>query len=197
MTLLEFEQIIINSENPVILLEGKRAIPRDDYLLASRVGEMLAARFPNARFRSGNAEGADQAFSEGVARVDPSRLQIIAPYARHRMKARIKYATYDYPDSLSAVAEESIIYQTIQATPEYRKLFEARNDRRSLEAKSRYLIRDTMKVIGSSGDFPPPAAALFYADLSDPGSGGTGHTIRVCRLQKIPVVLQDSWATWV
>jgi hypothetical protein len=34
---------------------------------------------------------------------------------------------------------------------------------------------------------------VLYVDLSDPEAGGTGHTIRVCRQQGIPVAFQDSW----
>ena len=53
-----------------------------------------------------------------------------------------------------------------------------------------------MKVIGYSEEFGPPVCGLFYVDLSDPEAGGTGHTIRVCRQQGIPVAFQDSWMHW-
>ena len=39
-------------------------------------------------FRSGNASGADEAFTAGVIKVAPERIQIIAPYAGHRKKQR-------------------------------------------------------------------------------------------------------------
>jgi hypothetical protein len=48
----------------------------------------LATHFPRARFSSGNADGADTAFSQGVMDVAPERMEIIAPYATHRQKHR-------------------------------------------------------------------------------------------------------------
>ena len=63
-------------------------------------------------------------------------------------------------------------------------------------AKAKYLIRDTMKVIGVSEEIPKPIFALFYVDLDDPISGGTGHTIRVCQMENVPFAFQDSWGSW-
>jgi hypothetical protein len=53
------------SPNAVVLLEGRRGISEADAMAARDFGEFLARRFPALRFRSGNAEGADQAFSDG------------------------------------------------------------------------------------------------------------------------------------
>ena len=172
-------------------------IPPDDYQRASALASHLATTFPRLRFRSGNAEGTDQAFSEGVARIDARRLQVIAPYASHRKGVRYDDATYDSPDSMSRVQEVEIATRTIQATPKNKRLIEKRSEKGRLAAKAAYLIRDTMKVIGYSDDFSKPVCALFFVDLNDPMEGGTGHTIRVCHQVGVPVVFQDSWAKWM
>ena len=44
--------------------------------------------------------------------------------------------------------------------------------------------------------FRPATAALFYVDPADPEAGGTGHTIRVCGRQAVPVAFQEKWAPW-
>jgi len=40
-------------------------------------------------------------------------------------------------------------------------------------------------------------AAVFYVDPDEPESGGTGHTIRVCKNFGVPVIFQDSWENWL
>ena len=196
MNLQDFTAIVQNQPNGVVLLEGRRAISTGDYAKATALGKSLALRFPRLRFRSGNAEGSDQAFFEGVALVDASRLQVIAPYASHRKSARHPNAIYDSPASLSSVREEEIAYITIKATPKNKELIEKRAQKGRLAAKAAYLIRDTMKVVGHSEDFPKPICALFYVDLKDPMAGGTGHTIRVCLQENVPLAFQDSWRNW-
>jgi hypothetical protein len=61
----------------------------------------------------------------------------------------------------------------------------------------RRLVRDTLKVTGSSyGDLAPATVGLFYVRPGNPLQGGTGHTIRVCRDQGVPVALQADWLLW-
>ena len=110
MIFSEFKQLIEAQPDGVVLLEGRRAIPEEDATRATRLAAMLAEMFPRLRFRSGNAEGSDKAFSDGVARVDPERLQIVAPYSGHRKKFRYDGAQYDSPESLSVVMEEQVAY---------------------------------------------------------------------------------------
>lgn len=197
MTLSEFTAIVQGQPDGVVLLEGRRAISSSDSLNATRLARNLALRFTRLRFRSGNAEGSDQAFSEGVAQVDASRLQVVAPYASHRKSLRYTDATYASPDALSRVQEEAIAYKTINATPKNKGLIEKRTNKGSaLSAKAAYLIRDTMKVTGHSDDFSKPVCAIFYVDIEDPLAGGTGHTIRVCKQEGVPVAFQDSWESW-
>jgi hypothetical protein len=196
MTFNEFRDLVAQNPDGVVLLEGRRSIPEGDAGRAKELASHLARRFPRLRFRSGNATGADQAFSSGVVEVDASRLQIVAPYATHRQSARYPEAVYDSPESLSQAQEETVAYRTASASPVNRALIENRNAQARLAAKASYLIRDTMKVLGHSVDFPKPICALFYIDPEDPMDGGTGHTIRVCHQEGVPVVFQDSWADW-
>lgn len=196
MTLSEFTTIAEASPEAVILLEGRRSIPDQDAALATLTARKLVERFPHLRFRSGNAEGSDQAFSEGVAQVAAWRLQVVAPYAGHRKSARYADAVYDSPESLSSVREDEVAYKTAKASPKNKGLIEKRDKKGALAAKAAYLIRDTMKVTGHSEIFPKPVCALFYVDLNDPLAGGTGHTIRVCEQEGVPFAFQDSWQQW-
>jgi hypothetical protein len=196
MIFAAFKEIVAGQPDGVVLLEGRRGISSADFERARCMGRFLALHFPRLRFRSGNAEGADQAFSEGVASADASRLQIVAPYASHRKSVRYKDATYDSPESLSQVSEEDVAFKTVATTPKNRGLIENRSKKGPFAAKAAYLIRDTMKVTGHSDVFTKPVCALFYVDLNDPMAGGTGHTIRVCRQEGVPHVFQDSWGQW-
>ena len=196
MTYAEFKSLISRTPDGVVLLEGRRAIPDDHARKAECLARHLATEFSSLRFRSGNATGADDAFSRGIAAVDPRRLQIVAPYASHRKSLRYDEAAYDSPDSLSRIQEEEIASKTSGASPAIRRLIDKRGGKGAAAAKALYLMRDTMKVTGHSVSFPKPVCALFYVNLDDPMEGGTGHTIRVCQQEQVPVVFQDSWGDW-
>lgn len=197
MTFDAFKSAIAASRTPVILLEGRRSISDEAANKARALGRQLALDYPELRFRSGNAVGSDQAFSEGVASIDASRLQIVAPYHTHRSGSRFLYAIYDSPESMSHIQEADVAYKTISATPKNKRLIEKRTEQGQLAAKAAYLIRDTMKVVGHCDQFAAPLFALFHVDLKDPEAGGTGHTIRVCRQEHIPYAFQDVWHTWI
>ncbi len=197
MTFSEFTSLVTHNQDGVVLLEGRRAIPHDSAVQAEGLASNLALRFPTLRFRSGNAEGSDEAFSRGIAAVDSRRLQVVAPYATHRKSARYADALYDSPDSLSRVQEDEIAHKTDAASPKNKGLISKRGQKSPLAAKAAYLIRDTMKVTGHSEAFPKPICALFYVSMNDPLAGGTGHTIRVCQLEGVPYAFQDSWAQWL
>jgi hypothetical protein len=197
MTFTEFAAIVETQPDAVVLLEGRRAIPVNDASAARHIASHLARTFPELRFRSGNAEGSDYAFSEGVASVDPSRLQIVAPYSSHRRGFRFSEAVYDSPESLTGLMEDEIAYKTGTASPKNRGLILKRGQKGALAAKAAYLLRDTMKVTGHSEAFPQPVCALFYVSLDDPLAGGTGHTIRVCQQEGVPYAFQDTWREWI
>jgi hypothetical protein len=197
MNFKDFTDLISDAADPVILIEGRRAISREVSDSARKVAAFLAVRFPHLRFRSGNASGSDEAFTAGVLEVAPERLQVIAPYASHRKKQRHPLALYDSPESLSPGALENIKTMTIAATPGNKGLVGCYQRGGKLGSQAACLIRDTMKVAGISGHLDPPTAALFCIDPSNPEAGGTGHTIRVCRKAGVPVIFQDSWAHWL
>ncbi|MBE2205812.1 MAG: hypothetical protein IAE94_15890 [Chthoniobacterales bacterium] len=193
MMLANFLNKVEQIERPVVLLEGRRKISAAEFDAAEALGRLLATRLPHAVFRSGNAEGSDEAFSRGVAAVDASRLHIVAPYPGHRLNFRYPDATYDSPESMTKVQEEPIRKATIAASPHSEGLIHAKHPR--LRSKAQYLIRDTMKVCGAG--LPPPAFACFLVDPHNPDAGGTGHTIRVCRQAGVPFVFQNVWGKWL
>jgi hypothetical protein len=197
MKIQDFQKIVSVSPSAVILLEGRRGISEAEALAARDFGEFLARRFPALRFRSGNAEGADQAFSDGVAKVDARRLQIVAPYASHRKKNRNPAVVYSSPDDLSPEQVEEFIKKTAAASPKIGRLLNRWKDGGALAVKATYLLRDSMKVLGHSEEFPKPICGIFFTDPSDPMAGGTGHTIRVCQQESVPVLFQTDWLKWM
>lgn len=138
MTFSDFKHLFASQPDGVVLLEGRRLISPEDYERATKLARHHATQFPRLRFRSGNAEGSDQAFFEGVAQVDANRLQVVAPYATHRKGVRYTDELYDSPASMSKVQEDEVAYKTISATPKNRGLIEKRNTKGRLAAKAAY-----------------------------------------------------------
>jgi hypothetical protein len=68
MNFNEFTDLVSAAADPVILIEGRRAISPEMAESARKVAAFLAVRFPHLKFRSGNANGADEAFAAGVTR---------------------------------------------------------------------------------------------------------------------------------
>lgn len=197
MTFDEFHLIARTNARPVILVEGTRDLPERDAETLAAFSAWLAGAYPHAVFRTGNADGADSAFARGVARVDPSRLEYVLPYGGHRQKALAAESHAVPLTDLPRVEEERAAYHTAQASPEYGSLLAKRGTVPKLRAKSRYLLRDTLKVVGSeSAALETAAAGIFYINRADPMKGGTGHTIRVCRKHGVPVAYQDEWMRW-
>jgi hypothetical protein len=198
MTQDTFTQLIAETDTPIILLEGKRKVATADKPKLVQLGRTLAQSYPHARFRSGNAPGSDALFSEGVASVDPDRLEVITPYEGHREK--YSYTTHQRPlDELNLTKDHPVIYTT-KANNKNTGLIDAyvRAGAKGYRVKAAYLIRDTVKVLGvPEANLPPVTAALFYDNLNDPESGGTGHTIRVCKDAGIPWVDQTVWKEWL
>lgn len=75
----EFTRSMNGKKHPVILVEGVRALPEADRAIVVACGVWLARTFPHAVFRTGNADGTDTAFAEGIVQVDPTRLQYVLP----------------------------------------------------------------------------------------------------------------------
>jgi len=194
MNLSQFTHLINAHSKPVVLLEGRREIPGGMASSAQRLAYLLALRFPAMRFRSGNAAGSDEAFAQGVGKLDSARLELFLPYDGHR-QSLASAARYLSADSLTAGERTKIAEATVSATPRNRGLVDSRSPR--LQAKAKYLLRDTLKVTGHGPAFPAPIAGIFYADPVDPMAGGTGHTIRVCKDHAVPVILQHDWLAWI
>lgn len=161
-----------DKEGSVVLLEGKRSVKEKDKLLLIALGRLLAEKSRHIIFRSGNADGADFYFTQGVFECAPERIQIITPYKGHKKKNNLGYDIIDI-DTVNLAEEPEIINQTIEISKGksiINKYLEGEKGRNS--AKAPYLLRDTAKVLGV-GHFKPAVFAFFYDDLEIPKKGGT------------------------
>ena len=183
-------------EGSIVLLEGKRNVIEEDKEKLEQLGEILVTTTKHILFRSGNASGADFYFSKGVSRVDSKRLQVVVPYTGHRKKQNTAYNTVSL-DNINLAEEPEIIYQS-KKNKKTEKLIDkyVSDDRNRFAIKAAYIIRDTIKVVGSK-DTPPASFAIFYDDLENPKSGGTGHTMNVCKINGIDYVDQAVWFDWL
>ncbi|MBK8516215.1 MAG: hypothetical protein IPL55_07965 [Saprospiraceae bacterium] len=195
---MTFADFINNYDFPesVVLLEGKREVKEHDQPLLTRLGQKLTSSTIHILFRSGNAAGADQFFSKGVFQVDANRLQLITPYTSHRNKINAEYTSIPL-DNVNLMEEPEVIYQSKhnkKTAGLIDKYVAGARDRISIKAA--YIIRDTVKAIGTA-NIPPATFGIFYDDLSNPMQGGTGHTMDVCQKNGIPVIDQLTWFDWL
>ncbi len=180
----------------VVLLEGKREVADADKLKLVDLGKLLTEKTRHMIFRSGNADGADNYFSQGVAEMDAERLEVIIPYTGHRKKTNIANKTYDL-DSIDLKNEKDVIEQSIK-NKKLKNLISkyVSGVRNRNTIKAAYIIRGTVKVIGTS-IISKASFAIFYDDLDKPKTGGTGHTMLVCEQNNIPVINQITWFEWL
>jgi len=195
MTLETFIRLY-DQTDAVVLLEGKRDVLEADKAKLIALGQLLASRTRQMIFRSGNADGADQFFSEGVSSVDAKRLQVITPYTGHRQKTNLAYETFNL-DDINIAAEPEVVYQS-KGNKKMEKLIDqyVSGDKNQYSIKAAYIIRDTIKAIGTD-QIKPASFGIFYDDLAQPKSGGTGHTMKVCEQNNIPVIDQEVWFKWL
>ena len=180
----------------VVLLEGKREVREADKDALVAVGRLLASNTQHMVFRSGNAPGSDAYFSQGVAEIAPNRLEVIIPYSGHRSGDNVAATTHSL-DSLDLAAEDRVVYHSKQHVKTKKLVDEYVSGKRNPYAmKAAYILRDTVKVVGAAG-IPQATAGVFYDDLSNPNQGGTGHTMRVCRENGVPVLTQEVWMGWL
>jgi len=194
---MTLEQFITNYDfvGSIILLEGKRIVLEADQQKLKKLGELLAMKMRYATFRSGNANGSDLYFSQGIAAVDAHRLEVVIPFDGHRKKSNLASSTLslddvnlgDYPD---IVSKSALNKKTIDLLKRY-----LNGERNRFTNKVAFIIRDTIKVLGVEGH-PPISFGIFYDDLINPKSGGTGHTMKVCEHAKVPYVDQSVWMKW-
>ena len=196
----ELNRLLDLTQQPVILLEGTRKLANEQFGKLVLFGEFIAKKFPHVRFRSGNASGSDDAFAQGVRKVAPDRMQIVLPKI-DAGKSRLDKRDYVLAlEDVSQAEEKQIIYESKRATPKNKRLFEAYELQQEgmMKQKSLYLLRDTLKVLGSpENKLAPITAGIFFVNQDDPESGGTGHTMRVCRQNNVPVFTQDDWMKWM
>lgn len=198
MNYVTFSELLSNATAPVVLLEGTRELPAGVAPELTVLAAHLARAFPQARFRTGNAQGSDEAFAAGVASVDPTRLEFVLPYPTHRSKQRPVQSPTRSVDELPAVQFQEMVDTTLAASPQYERVavnYHQRKVHPRQSATAQLLLRDTLKVIGAEG-MPPPVAGIFYVHAADPDRGGTGHTMRVCRALGVPVIPQFQWLEW-
>jgi len=196
---MHFSEFIVHNDKPgaIILLEGKRRVLPEDMSLLIALGVKLCSAMKYARFRSGNASGSDELFAMGVSKVDGSRMEVILPYSGHRKEKSMGYSTHSL-DDLDLAAEPEIAYHTRSNRRNVKLIDDYVNGiNNHVTIKAAYLLRDTVKVIGTQSGIPKADFALFYDDLLNPGSGGTGHTMMVCKNNHVPFVNQTIWFEWL
>lgn len=198
MNFNEFSNLVSASDEPIILLEGSRNVQDEHGAKLVEFAAKLANIFPTAVFRSGDALGSDTAFAEGVKRINAARLQLVLPNDR-----KAKTQTQETRVSLEQLPEREkseLIALTKRATPSNKSLIEFYEKGLGGRARyqAQYLIRDTLKVVGSE-KFKLRSATLgcFYVNSMKPTGGGTGHTIRVCEQLNVPTVTQADWLHWL
>ena len=195
--MMTFEHFCNLYANAIILLEGKRIVKPDDREKLISIGKLLATHLLKATFRSGNAEGSDYFFSQGVAQVNPKQLEVITPYQNHRNKYNVAGTTHAL-DTINLVHEPEIVYhsKSHHATRSLvDKYVDGNKDKYAIKAA--YILRDTIKVLGTNAGIPSITVALFYEDLESPMKGGTGHTQRVCLDNNIPFFNQTTFLEWL
>lgn len=195
MTLKEFIKQF-DKDNAIVLLEGKRNVLDADKEKLTALGRLLASGTVKIKFRSGNADGADQLFSDGVTAVDNKRLQVITPYSGHRQKTNQAFETISL-DDINIAAEPEVVYQS-KSNKKTEKLIDqfVSGDKNRFTIKSAYIIRDTIKAIGTN-KIKPATFGIFYDDLENPKTGGTGHTMHICEQNGIPIIDQKTWFKWL
>jgi hypothetical protein len=195
VTLKEFIALF-DYEEVIVLLEGKRNVADADIEKLTALGKLLASKTKKMSFRSGNADGADHYFSIGIASVDKERLQVITPYTGHRQKTNQAYETISL-DDINLAAESEVVYQS-KSNKKTEKLIDqyVSGIKNKYSIKAAYIIRDTIKAIGTA-DIKPASVGLFYDDLENPMTGGTGHTMKICMQNNIPVIDQREWFDWL
>jgi hypothetical protein len=196
MELLEFIKTY-NQTGTIILLEGKRNVKEADKPKLEALGKLLAQKMSRTTFRSGNADGSDLYFSKGVASIAPERLHVVTPYKGHRKNKNYAGDTLSL-DSIDLAQEPEVVYES-KSNKKMERLIDkyVSGENNRFVIKAAYIIRDTVKVLGTNSGVPPIAFALFYDDEDEPRSGGTGHTINVCERNKVPFLTQQDWIKWL
>jgi hypothetical protein len=200
MTLEKFIKLF-DKEGMVVLLEGKRDVLKSDESELVEIARKLTSNTTHVIFRSGNADGADRFFKEGVLSVDPNRFQAIVPFNDHMKSVKEEPDLYQRIslENINLIKEPSILYESKKNKKQKGLIESFENGLHPRNAiLGAYIVRDTLKVTGApSQGILPAAFVFFYDDLRNPKSGGTGHTMMVCENQMVPFVDQKVWSKWI
>lgn len=170
------------------MLEGTRSLETGEYNQLLDIGRCLALSFTESVFRSGNAIGSDAAFTNGVAQVSCKRMEIVVPYKTHRLKAIPPKAKLLSLDEIGSYELDEIKRLSMKADPARAQLvkFYSPGNNGILSIKASYLLRDVLKLTGLfSKNFQVASAAIFHTH-SNKITGGTFHTMKVCKYLGIP-----------
>jgi hypothetical protein len=128
--------------------------------------------------------------------IDKSRIQLVLPDKEHRKKNRIGIGAISL-EEINLLNEPEIIYQS-KSNKKTTNLVEryVNGHRDSITNKAAYIIRDTIKVLGVI-NLAPANFGIFYEDLANPYEGGTGHTMKICEANNIPIINQNIWKKWL
>lgn len=195
---MTFEEFVSIYDKPgtYVLPEGKRKMRESDVKYLKRLGILLAIQTQHILFRSGNAEGTDELFAEGVATVDPARMELMLPYTGHRKKQAKQMKAYAMDVYDLQQMEELIALTQMHAKLRYLVQDYMDGKKNAQTMKGAYILRDTAKVIGV-GYMPPASFTLFYDDKADPMKGGTGHAMQVCNKKNVPWLDQSVRMQWL
>lgn len=190
---------LIDRKEIIILLAGKRDVLLEDTQHLVALATLLAQRTEFTLFRSGNADGADSYFKEGVVSVDPERFQAIIPFDEHMKSVKDVAISYELIslDSINLAKEGNVLYES-KRIKKSQGLVNSFLEGKDVRKRGSYLIRDTLMVTGAPNHGISPASfGIFYDDLRNPKSGGTGHTMGVCDNQHVQYLDQRVWMNWL
>jgi hypothetical protein len=111
-------------------------------------------------------------------------------------KTNIAYDTIDL-DTINVAEEPDVLLQS-KSNKKMEKLIDqfVAGDKNRHSIKAAYIIRDTIKAIGTD-EIKPATFGIFYDDLENPQTGGSGHTMNVCGQNGIPIIDQNTWFKWL
>jgi hypothetical protein len=188
---------LIDQQGSVVVLAGKRDVIASDEPKLFQLGQLLAEETTHIIFRSGNADGADKLFSEGILKSNPKKLQVITPYIGHKTSNNLNENVISL-ESINLSLEHDLIYSAKKnknakgLVEEYLKGVDKR-----LKSKGAYLLRDTLMITGTKTGILPASFSIFYDDLKKPQQGGTGHTMLMCKEKNVPFINQTTWMKWL
>lgn len=196
---MNFSEFISRYDTPgsVVLLEGKRTVKLEDCKKLMLLGEKVTRSSKYITFRSGNSSGSDYHFAKGVTNIDASRIEVIIPFDGYRKSFSKEIRTVSL-DSINLIKESTVVFES-EENYKTRKLVKQylEGNRDNITRLISYIIRDTIKALGTTSGILPATAGIFYDDLEYPEQGGTGHTILTCRRNGIPTLNQLDWFNWL